>query len=345
MNAFHTHFPPHLLESLRERKETREAVIKKGGMEKYKLVYCNEPASIIFTNNDIKAENGEPLKVVILDTTTNAIICTGLLSSAKLEFFLLDGDYGVSTGQQQHHPLSPRDGKRPLLLGNDLNLNLQNGVATIHSLSITDNSSWIKSKKFCLGVKIRDDKILPMFDDPTIPLAVSQPFRVMDHRGEVNKKHHPPSREDELWRLEGIGKDGAYHKNLCSHNIKTVGDFLKAYQEMGPTSLKKLLGIKVPKKTWLMMVANAKECVNPPSCEQTSKVNEWAYKIMGDESPFNQGHEDYEQKNNLGYGSSQIPRMDFVEDFAYGQLGHGGFSPWVTVEALTSNIINDFGPS
>ena len=56
----------------------------------------------------------------------------------------------------------------------------------------------------------------------------------------VNKKHHPPSREDEVWRLEGIGKDGAYHKNLSLHDINTVGDFVLKYYEIGSTALKKV---------------------------------------------------------------------------------------------------------
>ncbi|CAK9328415.1 unnamed protein product, partial [Citrullus colocynthis] len=176
--ALQAHLSPHLLESLRERKETGEEVKEDDGKEMYKLVFWNEPVSIIFTNNEIKAKNDELLKVAICDATTNAIICTGLLSSAQVEVFLLDGDYGGSG--QLHHPLSPRDGKRPLLVGSDLNLILENGVAYIHSLSITDNSSWMKSKKFRLAVKIKDDKMF----SPPIRVAVSQPFRVMDHRGE-----------------------------------------------------------------------------------------------------------------------------------------------------------------
>lgn len=32
---------------------------------------------------------------------------------------------------------------------------------------------------------------------------------------------------DEVWRLEKIGKDGAFHKKLSSDGIKTVQDFLK----------------------------------------------------------------------------------------------------------------------
>ncbi|XP_038880652.1 calmodulin-binding protein 60 G-like isoform X1 [Benincasa hispida] len=170
-NAIQTHFPTPL-QTL--RKEIGEEEIKEDGIEKFKLVFWNEPASIIFTNNEINAENGEPLKVAIFYATTNAIVSTGLLSSARLQFFLLDGDHDCSPGQQQHHPLYPRDGKRPLIVGDDLNLILKNGVASVHSLSITDNSSWIKSKKFRLGVEIKDDKILAMFSH--IRVAVSQPL-------------------------------------------------------------------------------------------------------------------------------------------------------------------------
>lgn len=44
---------------------------------------------------------------------------------------------------------------------------------------------------------------------------------------EVYKKHHPPKLEDEVWRLEKIGKDGVFHKRLASAEINTVQDFLK----------------------------------------------------------------------------------------------------------------------
>ncbi|GJN22827.1 hypothetical protein PR202_gb10426 [Eleusine coracana subsp. coracana] len=43
---------------------------------------------------------------------------------------------------------------------------------------------------------------------------------------EVYKKHHPPFLDDEVWRLEKIGKDGAFHKRLSKENIVTVKDFL-----------------------------------------------------------------------------------------------------------------------
>jgi len=43
----------------------------------------------------------------------------------------------------------------------------------------------------------------------------------------VYKKHHPPMLNDEVWRLEKIGKDGAFHKKLSREGINTVQDFLK----------------------------------------------------------------------------------------------------------------------
>ncbi len=41
------------------------------------------------------------------------------------------------------------------------------------------------------------------------------------------KKHYPPALNDEVWRLEKIGKDGSFHKRLNNQNIFTVEDFLR----------------------------------------------------------------------------------------------------------------------
>ncbi|XP_022961392.1 calmodulin-binding protein 60 G-like [Cucurbita moschata] len=282
INALQTHFHP-LLELLRERIESGEEAIVEGGVEKFKLVFCNQPASTIFTNNKIKAENGEALVVAICDATTNDIIRTGLMASAAVELGLVNGDYdgtNRSVSELNRNVLSAREGKRPLMHGDGTKFLLENGYAPINCVCITDNSSWTKSKKFRIIAKIIDEKILAMF--PTIGVAVSQSFRVMDHRGEVNKKHHPPSREDEVWRLEGIGKDGAYHKNLSSHGIKNVGDFLLKYHEIGSALLKKLLGNKVPDKTWTMMVENAFECQSYTRYEPLSETYLLSNNVMED---------------------------------------------------------------
>lgn len=41
------------------------------------------------------------------------------------------------------------------------------------------------------------------------------------------KKHYPPALNDEVWRLEKIGKDGSFHKRLNKSGIFTVEDFLR----------------------------------------------------------------------------------------------------------------------
>ena len=43
----------------------------------------------------------------------------------------------------------------------------------------------------------------------------------------VYKKHYPPALNDEVWRLEKIGKDGSFHKRLNKAGICTVEDFLR----------------------------------------------------------------------------------------------------------------------
>ncbi|KAG7024005.1 Calmodulin-binding protein 60 G, partial [Cucurbita argyrosperma subsp. argyrosperma] len=323
-NALQTH-----LELLRGRREAGEVAIIGGGIEKFKLVFYNQPASTIFTNSEIQAENGEAVWVAIYDATTNAIVRTGPLSSAPIVLVLLDGDYDEtnrSLSELKRNILSLREGKRPLLVGDGIKLILENGFASIKCVCITDNSSWMKSKKFRLGVMIIDENILACIR----PLGLRCPnlsgswiivekFYTVEwmilllYMISVNKKHHPPSREDEVWRLEGIGKDGAYHKNLSLHGINTVGDFVLKYDEIGWAALKKLLGTKVPKKTWTMMVQNAFECLSYP--DPSLEVNFSTNNVMGDQA-FNESVDIFGQ-NNLDNGY-ESPGNYFSENFGYG---------------------------
>lgn len=43
----------------------------------------------------------------------------------------------------------------------------------------------------------------------------------------VYKKHYPPALDDDVWRLEKIGKDGSFHKRLNNQGIFKVEDFLR----------------------------------------------------------------------------------------------------------------------
>jgi hypothetical protein len=45
----------------------------------------------------------------------------------------------------------------------------------------------------------------------------------------VYRKHYPPALGDEVWRLEKIGKEGAFHKKLTQNGIRTVQEFLQMF--------------------------------------------------------------------------------------------------------------------
>lgn len=60
----------------------------------------------------------------------------------------------------------------------DLILTLRNGVAELGNICITDNSSWIKSRKFRLGARMQG------MPDIRVKEAKSEPFIVKDQRGE-----------------------------------------------------------------------------------------------------------------------------------------------------------------
>jgi hypothetical protein len=76
----------------------------------------------------------------------------------------------------------------------------------------------------------------------------------------VYKKHYPPALHDEVWRLDKIGKDGAFHKRLNQANIMTVEDFLRLVV-MDPQRLRNTLGTGMSNKMWEGTVEHAKTCV------------------------------------------------------------------------------------
>ncbi|KAJ6380360.1 hypothetical protein OIU76_016928 [Salix suchowensis] len=76
----------------------------------------------------------------------------------------------------------------------------------------------------------------------------------------VYKKHHPPQLGDEIWRLERIAKDGAFHKRLASYGVKSVQDFLQLYM-VDPTTLRTVLGCGISNKIWDTIIEHANTCV------------------------------------------------------------------------------------
>ncbi|XP_074581752.1 calmodulin-binding protein 60 D-like isoform X2 [Curcuma longa] len=215
----------------------------------------------LFTGGKVEGEQGAAIHVVLLDADSGHVVASGPESSAKLDVVVLEGDFNNEDDDPwteedfDSHVVKEREGKRPILTG-DLVVSLKEGVGTLGELTFTDNSSWIRSRKFRLGLKIASG----FCEGIRIREAKTEAFTVKDHRGELYKKHYPPALNDEVWRLEKIGKDGSFHKRLNKQGIITVEDFLK-FVIRDPQKLRKILGSGMSNKMWEILVEHAKTCV------------------------------------------------------------------------------------
>ncbi|KAK0571288.1 hypothetical protein LWI29_013665 [Acer saccharum] len=215
----------------------------------------------LFTGGKVEGDQGAAIHVVLVDVNSGSIIQTGLESAAKLSVAVLEGDFNEEDDDdwtQEHfesHEVKAREGKRPLLTG-DLHVILKEGLGTLGDLAFTDNSSWIRSRKFRLGVKV-----FPGYcEGIRIREAKTEAFAVKDHRGELYKKHYPPALHDEVWRLDRIAKDGALHKKLIKADISTVEDFLRLLVK-DPQKLRNILGSGMSNRMWENTMEHAKTCV------------------------------------------------------------------------------------
>lgn len=136
----------------------------------------------LFTGGRVEGEQGAAIHVVLIDANTGRAVVYGPEASAKLEVVVLEGDFnneddeGWTQEEFESHVVKERQGKRPLLTG-DLGVTLKEGVGTLGELSFTDNSSWIRSRKFRLGLRVASDGV-------RIREAKTEAFTVKDHRGE-----------------------------------------------------------------------------------------------------------------------------------------------------------------
>ncbi|KAF8084665.1 hypothetical protein N665_0708s0022 [Sinapis alba] len=215
----------------------------------------------LFTGGRVEGEQGAAIHVVLIDANTRRAVLYGPEASAKLEVVVLEGDFTSEDDEHwtkkefESYVVKERQGKRPLLTG-DLFVSLKEGVGTLGELVFTDNSSWIRSGKFRLGLRVASG----CCDGMRIREAKTEAFTVKDHRGELYKKHYPPALNDEVWRLEKIGKDGSFHKKLYAAGIVTVEDFLRLMvRDSG--GLRAVLGSGMSNKMWDALAEHAKTCV------------------------------------------------------------------------------------
>ncbi|KAK1434782.1 hypothetical protein QVD17_00535 [Tagetes erecta] len=215
----------------------------------------------LYTGGKVEGEHGAAIHIVLVDANTSHVVTSGPESSIKLDVVVLEGDFnneddeGWTQEEFESHVVKEREGKRPLLTG-DVQVTLKEGVGTLGELTFTDNSSWIRSRKFRLGLKVTSG----FCEGVRIREAKTEAFTVKDHRGELYKKHYPPTLNDEVWRLEKIGKDGSFHKRLNKEGIFKVKDFLRLVVR-DSQKLRNILGSGMSNKMWEALLEHAKTCV------------------------------------------------------------------------------------
>ncbi|XP_050257294.1 protein SAR DEFICIENT 1 [Quercus robur] len=225
-----------------------------------KLKFSNKLSLPVFTGSKIGSFDNNPLQIFVVDNA-NPNVPIILPQPIKIEIVVVDGDFPQgdretwTSEEFNNNIVKERTGRRPLLTG-ELNVTMRDGFAPIGDIEFTDNSSWIRSRKFRVGVRV----VPGSNGDVRICEAMTEPFVVKDHRGELYKKHHPPMLDDDVWRLEKIGKDGAFHNKLKSEGIKTVQDFLKL-SIANPQLLRKILGVGMSDKMWEATIKHARTCV------------------------------------------------------------------------------------
>ncbi|KAL6973566.1 hypothetical protein U1Q18_027751 [Sarracenia purpurea var. burkii] len=227
----------------------------------FQFIFSRNLSLPIFTGTKILAADSSPIQILLIDTAADQLVPASHPYPIKVEIVVLDGDFPPGDGDNwtseafDKSIVRERAGKRPLLAG-ELMVTVRDGFAPVGEIEFTDNSSWIRGRKFRLGARVVPGSSLAV----RVREAVTESFVVKDHRGELYRKHHPPMLDDEVWRLEKIGKDGVFHKKLVSVGINNVREFLKM-STVEPDKLKKILGVGMSEKMWEVVINHARKCI------------------------------------------------------------------------------------
>ncbi|KAJ1276909.1 hypothetical protein BS78_05G252600 [Paspalum vaginatum] len=248
-----------------------------------RLKFLNSCKNDKYSKHKIEADDKTPLKVAIFNHN-NEIITSEPFSSMRVHIVPIQGDFdNDQKGEwtEKHFCskiVSGRPGKEHLLSG-DLYIRLQNGVGYLNAAKFQDNSSFVASKRFKLGVMAADERISQRIQE-----GISDSFAVKDVRGYSTKKNLNPSPCDPVYKLSRIAKDGDRHKLLEENGIKTVKDLVLSYNQ-SHEDLRKILG-KISDQEWDTVINHAQKCNPRPANHELETIlrSDGSYYLKGSSS-------------------------------------------------------------
>ncbi|XP_039843872.1 calmodulin-binding protein 60 D-like isoform X1 [Panicum virgatum] len=181
-------------------------------------------------------------------------ITSGPLSKVKVEVLVLRGEFcnnerdDWTEEEFDNHILQGRDEQG--LLGT---VQLTKGEAELSQIRFKKGTC---RKKVIMAARVCKGENIAL----RVQGAIMKPVVVQDRRNEANEKRHPPSLDDDVFRLEEIARNGEYRKRLKKEGICTVQDFLKALNK-DPNKLRKILKMENQNSSWLKLTGHARQCV------------------------------------------------------------------------------------
>ncbi|KAI6705754.1 hypothetical protein NL676_008716 [Syzygium grande] len=133
---------------------------KDGESEKHlRLHFITKVRSSLVKGSKVQGEMGAPIYVILVDSSTGRVVQSGPLSMLVLMVTMIRGDFDEEAGKNwtreffESNEIRGQEENMPLLTGN-LFVILHKGIGKLGAITVNDISSWTRSGKFRLGVKI-----------------------------------------------------------------------------------------------------------------------------------------------------------------------------------------------
>jgi hypothetical protein len=146
------------------------------------LRFVNSCGNDKYSTHKIEADDKDPLQVAVYDNKNKIITCEPF-SSMRVHVVAIHGDFdddhkGRWTEEYFHSKIVSGRPRKERLLSANLYFRLQGGVGYLSSAKFQDNSSFVPSKKFKLGVMADDERISEIIQE-----GITESFAVKDIQG------------------------------------------------------------------------------------------------------------------------------------------------------------------